>query len=37
MRGLLVFLSIICLRNFTRVRKKCDLSGAASMFSCSKI
>ena len=35
--GVIVFLSIICPRNFTRVRKKCDLSGAAFMFSCSKI
>ena len=35
--GVIVFLSIICPRNFTRVRKKCDLSGAAFMFSCSNI
>ena len=34
-KGLIVFLSIICPRNFSRVRKKCDLSGAAFMFSIS--
>ena len=32
-----MFLSILCPRNFTRVRKKCDLSGAAFMFSCNNI
>ena len=31
--GVIVFFSIICPRNVTRVKKKCDLSGAASMFS----
>ena len=35
--GVVVFLSIMCPRKFTRVRKKCDLSGAAFMFSCTKI
>ena len=35
--GVIVFLSIICPRNFTRVRKNCDLSAAAFMFSCSNI
>ena len=35
--GNIVFLSIKCPRNFTRVRKNCDFSGAAFMFSCSKI
>ena len=29
-----MFVSIICPRIFTRVRKKCDLSGTAFMFSC---
>ena len=36
-KGVILFLSKICPRNFTRVRKKCDLSGAAFMFSCSSI
>ena len=31
--GVIVFLSIICPRHFARLRKKCDLSGAAFMFS----
>ena len=31
--GAMVFLSILCPRNFTRVREKSDLSGAAFMFS----
>ena len=35
--GVIMFLSIICPRNLTRVRKKCDLSGAAFIFSCKKI
>ena len=35
--GVIVFLLIICPRNFTRVRKKCDLSGAVFMFSFSNI
>ena len=35
--GVIVFLSIICPRNFTSVRKKCDLYGAAFMFSCNNI
>ena len=26
--GLIVFLSTMCPKNFTRVKKKCDLSGA---------
>ena len=33
----IVFLLIMCPRNFTRVRKKCDLSGAVFMFSFSNI
>ena len=33
--GVIVILSIICPRTFTRVRKKCDLSEAAFMFFCS--
>ena len=33
----IVFFSSICPRNFTRVRKNCDLSGAAFMFFCSNI
>ena len=35
--GVIVFLSMIYPRNFTRVRKECDLSGAAFMFCCSNI
>ena len=35
--GVIVFPSIICPRNFKRVRSKCDLSGAAFMFSLSNI
>ena len=35
--GVIVILSIICPRTFSRVRKKCDLSEAAFMFSCSNI
>ena len=35
--GIIVFLSVIFPRNLTRVRKKCDLSGAAVMFLCSNI
>ena len=35
--GVIVFLSVICPRNVTHARKKCDLSGAAFMFSCSNI
>ena len=35
--GVIVFRSIICSRSFTRERKKCDLSGAAFMFSLSSI
>ena len=35
--GVFVFLSLICARNFTQVRKKCNLSGAAFMFSLSSI
>ena len=34
---LIVCISIICPRNFTHVRKKGDLSGAAFMFSSKKI
>ena len=34
--GVIVFLSIICPRNYARNRKKFDLSGAAFMFSGSK-
>ena len=30
--GVIVILSIICSRTFTRVRKKCDLPEAAFMF-----
>ena len=33
----ILFLSLICPRIFTRVRKKSDLSGAAFMFSCSEV
>ena len=33
----IVFPSIICPRNFSRVRKKCDLSAAAFKFSFSSI
>ena len=35
--AVIVFSSIICSRNFTRVRRKCDLSGAAFMFSLGSI
>ena len=35
--GVIVFPSTKCPRNFTRVRKKCDVSGAAFMFSSSSI
>ena len=35
--GVIVFLSLICPRNFFRVRRKCDLSGAAFMFLCNKM
>ena len=35
--GVIVFHSIISLRNFTRVRKKCDLSGTAFLFFLSSI
>ena len=31
--GVIVFLSIMGPKNFTRVRKKCDLSGAVFKFS----
>ena len=31
--GVILFFSIMCPRNFTRVYKNCDLSGAAFMFS----
>ena len=30
--GVIVFLSILCPKNLTRVKKKCDLSGAALRF-----
>ena len=30
--GVIVFLSILCPRNLTRVKKKCDLSGRPSDF-----
>ena len=33
--GVIMFLSLLCPRIFTRVRKNCDLSGAAFMFPCS--
>ena len=32
-KGVIVVTSIVCVRKFTRVGKKCDLSGAAFMFS----
>ena len=35
--GVIVISSIICPRSFTRVRKKCEISGAAFMFSLSSI
>ena len=35
--GVIVFLSIICPRNFTRDRKRSDLSEAVFMFSCDSI
>ena len=36
-KGVIVFPSIICPRKLTWVRKKCDLTGAAYMFSLSGI
>ena len=35
--GVIVFFSIMCPRNFTRVKKKYDLSGDTLMFSFCKI
>ena len=32
-KGVIVFLSILCPKNLTLVKKKCDLSGAAFRFS----
>ena len=32
-KGVIVFFSMMCPRNFTPVKKRCDLSGAAFMFS----